>query len=67
MLRKKYNSPNSQHRITIALPSYTNARVIQAICLEGVNAQNFRFQPLKKGKKAVPLHSHSSVMDTQTR
>ena len=26
------------HRITIALPSYTTARVIQAICLVGVNS-----------------------------
>ena len=42
------------HRITIALPSYTNARVIQAICLVGVNCypvtpKFFRFTgPLRK-------------------
>ena len=41
------------HRITIALPSYTNARVIQAICLVGVNVQNFPFLgPLRKGLKS---------------
>ena len=67
MLRKKYNSPNIQrttivllsyyHRITIALPSYTNTRVIQAICLVGVNCypvtpKIFRFTgPLRKGLK----------------
>ena len=50
MLRKKYNSPHIQ-RITIALPSYTNARVIQEICLVGVNCypvtpKIFRFQSL---------------------
>ena len=68
MLRKKYNSPNIQrttiallsyyHRITIALPSYTNTRVIQAICLVGVNSypvtsKIFRFTgPLRKGLKS---------------
>ena len=53
MLRKKYNSPNIQHRITIALPSYINACVIQAICLVGVNVQNFPFLgPLRKGLKS---------------
>ena len=41
------------HRITIALPSYTNARVIQAICLVGVNVQNFPFyRASKKGVKS---------------
>ena len=45
------------YRITIALPSHTNARVIQAICLVGVNCypetfKIFRFTgPLRKGKK----------------
>ena len=39
------------HRITIALPSYTNACVIQEICLVGVNSylitsKNFCFQGL---------------------
>ena len=34
------------HRITIALPSYTNARVIQEICFVGVNAQNSVLQGL---------------------
>ena len=68
MLRKKYISPNIQrttivlpshyHRITIVLPSYTNARVIQAICLVGVNSypvtsKIFRFTgPLRKGLKS---------------
>ena len=43
------------YRITIALPSYTNARVIQAICIVGVNCylvtpKFFRFTgPLRKG------------------
>ena len=60
------------YRITIALPSYTNARVIQAICLVGVNCYpvTFKISVLrvsKKGFKSVPLHSHSSAMDTQTR
>ena len=60
--------PSYYHRITIALPSYTNARVIQAICLVGVNVQIFPFSgPLRKWLKAVHLHSHSSAMDTQTR
>ena len=37
------------YRITIALPSHTNACVIQAICLVGVNVQKFPFLgPLKK-------------------
>ena len=68
MLRKKYNSPKIQLRITIALTSYTKARAIQAICLVGVNAQNFPFsEPLRKGLKAVPLHSHASAMDALTR
>ena len=46
------------YRITIALPSYTNARVIQAICLVGVNSypvtsKIFRFTgPLRKGLKS---------------
>ena len=41
------------YRITIALPSYTNARVIQEICLVGVNVQNFPFLgPLRKGLKS---------------
>ena len=46
------------HRITIALPSYTTARVIQAICLVGVNSypvtsKIFRFTgPLRKGLKS---------------
>ena len=46
------------HRITITLPSYTNARVIQAICLVGVNSylvtsKIFRFTgPLRKGLKS---------------
>ena len=31
------------YRITIALPSHTNACVIQEICLVGVNVQNFPF------------------------
>ena len=58
MLRKKYISPNIQrttivlpshyHRITIVLPSYTNARVIQAICLVGVNVQKFPFYKASK-------------------
>ena len=56
------------HRITIALPSYTNACVIQVICFVGVNVQDFSFfRTYKKGLKAVPLHSHSSAMDTLTR
>ena len=60
------------YRITIALPSHTNARVIQAICLVGVNSyfvtSKFSvFRASKKGLKAVPLHSHSSAMDTLTR
>ena len=41
------------YRITIALPSYTNARVIQESCLIGVNAQNFPFSgPLWKWFKS---------------
>ena len=46
------------YRITIALPSYTNTRVIQAICLVGVNyypvtSKIFRFTgPLRKGLKS---------------
>ena len=37
------------YRITIALPSHTNACVIQAICLVGVNVQKFPFLgPLRK-------------------
>ena len=41
------------HRITIALPPYTNARVIQVICLVGVNVQNFPFyRASKKGLKS---------------
>ena len=46
------------YRITIVLPSYTNARVIQAICLVGVNcypvtSKIFRFTgPLRKGLKS---------------
>ena len=45
--------PSYYHRITIALPSYTNACVIQAICLVGVNVQNFPFLgPLRKGLKS---------------
>ena len=68
MLRKKNSSQNMQHRITIALSSYTNACVIQEICLVGVNVQNFPFSgPLRKWLKAVHLHSHSSAMDAQTR
>ena len=56
------------YRITIALPSYTNACVIQVICFVGVNVQDFSFfRTYKKGLKAVPLHSHSSAMDTLTR
>ena len=60
------------YRITIALPSHTNARVIQAICLVGVNSYFVTskisvFRASKKGLKAVPLHSHSSAMDTLTR
>ena len=44
------------HRITIVLPSYTKARVIQAICLVGVNSYLvtsiiFRFRASKKGLK----------------
>ena len=31
------------YRITIALPPYTNACVIQEICLVGINVQNFPF------------------------
>ena len=60
------------HRITIALPPYTNARVIQVICLIGVNSYPVTskisvFRASKKGLKTIPLHSHSSAMDTQTR
>ena len=50
--------PSYYHRITIALPSYTNACVIQAICLVGVNSylvtsKIFRFTgPLRKGLKS---------------
>ena len=41
------------YRITIALPSYTNARVIQEIYLVGVNVQNFPFyRASKKGVKS---------------
>ena len=45
------------YRITIALPSYTNARVIQAICLVGVNSypvtsKIFVFRASKKGLKS---------------
>ena len=60
------------HRITIALPSYTNACVIRVICLIGVNSYPVTskisvFRASKKGLKAILLHSHSSAMDTQTR
>ena len=60
------------HRITIALPSYTNARVIQEICFVGVNSYPVTskipfYKASKKEVKAVSLHSHSSAMDTQTR
>ena len=46
------------YRITIALPSYTNTRVIQAICLVGVNSYPvtskifFFTGPLRKGLKS---------------
>ena len=45
------------HRITIALPSYTNACVIQAICLVGVNCYPVTpkisvFRASKKGLKS---------------
>ena len=45
------------YRITIALPSYTNARVIQAICLVGVNCYPVTpkisvFRASKKGLKS---------------
>ena len=45
--------PSYYHRITIALPSYTNARVIQEICLVVVNVQNLSFyRASKKGLKS---------------
>ena len=41
------------YRITIALPSYTNACVIQVICFVGVNVQDFSFfRTYKKGVKS---------------